>query len=256
MSSLTHYGRMAWEKLCKLLPGPDFQKLHTLPELHRALHRIHLPSSVPELPGWMTSRERRALYALGRFTPGPVLEIGAWLGRSTVCIARGILDSGKRKEFQTCELAPTPANFRMISEKEVGFYYPPESQVSMGIASLELYERDVKPFVSNSKGVIGLLKENLAASGVQDVVSIFVGDFRESTPKPYRLVFSDAMHDEPEITRNARDLYPYLAEGSILACHDTTAQNEELLKKYFRFRYSFLVDSLFVGEIEAFNSAV
>jgi hypothetical protein len=254
MSLLTNCGRKILDTLCKFLPPPNFEKLRSLSDLHRVLHRIHLPATVKDIPGWMSPKERKTLYALGRFSPGPILEIGAWLGRSTVCIARGIVDSGRKKEFQTCELAPTPANFRSLSETEIGFYYPPESPISMGIASVELYEADIKPIILNPKGVIGQLNDNLAASGVKEVVSIFVGDFRSSPPKPYRLIFSDAMHDEPEITRNARDLYPYLEVGAILACHDTTLENEALLKKYFTFDYSFLVDRLFVGEIRAFKS--
>jgi hypothetical protein len=258
MDSLNYHGRQmsrkTWDKFWNLFPPPDFNEISSLKKLHRALPRVRLPAPAKEIPGWMSFREQRALYALARFSPGPILEIGAWLGRSTVCIGRGIVDSGQKKEFLTCELAPTMANFRLLSENTVGFFYPPESEASMGIAPIEMFENDIKPIVSHPKGIIGQLKENLAVSNVTDVVSIFHGDFRKSTVKRYNFLFTDAMHDEVEITRNAPDLHQFLRQGSILACHDTTPENEKLLRKYFQFGHSLLVDSLFIGEIESFKS--
>jgi len=246
--------RKTWDKLWNLLPPPDFNKITSLQKLHHALPRIRLPAPAKEIPGWMSFKEQRALYALARFSRGPILEIGPWLGRSTVCIGRGILDSGKKKEFLTCELAPTMANYRYLSEKTVGFYYPPESEASMGVGSVETFENDIKPVVSNPKGVIGQLKENLAAFNVTDVVTIFQGDFRKSAVKRYIFLFTDAMHSEEEISRNAPDLCRFLGQGSILACHDTTPENEKYLRKYFQFGYSLQVDSLFIGEIESFKT--
>ncbi|KAI9026797.1 hypothetical protein DFJ74DRAFT_661885 [Hyaloraphidium curvatum] len=53
-------------------------------------------------PGWLTARECAALLHLARHSSGPVLEIGAWRGRATSCIARGIV-GGKRKLFVAVE---------------------------------------------------------------------------------------------------------------------------------------------------------
>lgn len=253
MNSLTYRGQKIWDKFCSFLPQPDFKKITCLRELQRALPRVRLPAPPKEIPGWMSLREQRTLYALARFSPGPILEIGAWLGRSTVCIGRGIVDSGQKKEFLTCELAPTMANFRPVSENAMGFFYPAESVVSMGVAPFELFENHIKPVVSHPSGIIGQLKENLTASGVMNVATIYQGDFRKSAVKRYNFLFTDAMHDEAEIIRNAPDLYPFLGVGSILACHDTTPANEILIRKYFNFGHTLLVDSLFVGEIASFK---
>ena len=230
--SLTRYGRKYYDKFWNLFPPPDFSQITSLQKLHHVLHRVRLPVSPKEISGWMTFREQRALYALARFSPGPVLEIGAWLGRSTVCIGRGIVDSGQAKEFLTCELAPTMANYRYLPGNMVGFFYPPESELIMGSAPVELFENQIKPFVVHPKGILGQLKENLAASKVTEVVSIHIGDFRNTPLKRYKFLFSDAMHSEAEIGRNAPDLFPLLDKGSILACHDTTPENEKHLRKY------------------------
>jgi hypothetical protein len=59
------------------------------------------------IPGWLTANERRALYALARWAPGPTLEIGSRVGLFTTAIARGIKDSGVNKAFDTIDLNPT-----------------------------------------------------------------------------------------------------------------------------------------------------
>jgi hypothetical protein len=146
------------------------------------------------------------------------------------------------------------ANYKYLPGNLVGFYYPPESEVNMGSAPVELFENQIKPFVVHPKGILGQLKENLAASEVTEVVSIHIGDFRNTPVKRYHFLFSDAMHSQTEISRNAPDLYRFIGLGSILACHDTTAENEIYLRKYFQFGYSFSVDSLFIGEIRAFKT--
>ena len=258
IDSLTYHGRQmsrkTWDNFWNLFPAPEFNKITSLQKLHRALPRVRLPAPAKEIPGWMSFREQRALYALARFSPGPILEIGSWLGRSTVCIGRGIVDSGNKKEFLTCELAPTMANYRYLPGNMVGFFYPPESEVNMGNAPVELFENDIKPFVSHPRGILGQLKDNLAAFNVSEAVSIFIGDFRNTPVKRYNFLFSDAMHSEKEIARNAPDLRRFLGQGSILACHDTTPENEKYLRKYFQFGYFLQVDSLFVGEIESFKT--
>jgi hypothetical protein len=257
IDSLTYHSRKMcrkiYDKLWNLLPPPDFNQITSLQKLHQALPRVRLPAPPKEISGWMTFREQRALYALARFSPGPILEIGSWLGRSTVCIGRGIVDSDKKKEFLTCELAPTMANYRYLPGNMVGFFYPPESEMNMGNAPAELFENDIKPFVSHPRGILGQLKDNLAASNVTEVVSIFIGDFRNTPVRRYNFLFSDAMHSEAEISRNAPDLCRFLGQGSILACHDTTPENEKILRKYFQFGYTLNVDSLFIGEIVSFK---
>lgn len=236
-------------ELQRLLPAARFDRIESLAQLRDSLWRVRFDDPPFDIDGWSTFDEQRALYALARFTDGPIMEIGPWLGRSTVCIARGIRDGGKTKAFLTCELAPSLKNFRAIGDEHVGFYYPPESEDSMGVCIREAFENEIKPVVGHPKTLVGLMKENLVKFGVADLVEVHVGDFRESPDAVYRLLFTDSMHDEKEIRRNAPDLRRFLRPGSILACHDTTEENEQLLRELFEFGYAFKVDTLFVGEI-------
>lgn len=233
----------------KLLPAARHEKVGSLEDLHTLLPRLPFANPPEHIGGWLSSREQHALYSLARYTPGPILEIGPWLGRSTVCIARGIVDSQQPKDFLTCELAPTRDNFRPVNDSQVGFFYPPDSQEAMGICSMELFERDIKPVVEHPNGLLGQLNSNLEAMGVANIVSVFVGDFRDVPVTTYSFIFADTMHDENEINRNCPDLKQLVAKGSVLAIHDATEANQQSLRKHFNFGCSFTVDSLFVGEV-------
>ncbi len=252
-SPLTNLVRSVRKTVRRFWPGlqgpPDYSRIRSLAELGRLQPRVQFDFTRAPVPGWLTPAEQRALYSLARWAPGPFLEIGPWLGLSTVTLALGIADSGEKKDFVTREINPTSANFRPIDAEHIGLYIPPESTESMGVCSRESFERDIEPVVSDPGGVAGHLKENLARCGVAERVRVSLGDFRELEAQPYRFVFSDALHDELEIRRNSPHLRRFLSVGSILACHDTTDANVKLLNEYFRFGEYFRADSLFVAEI-------
>jgi hypothetical protein len=237
--------------LNKIKRKTSFEKINSLPLLRASLSRLPFDDPAQGVGGWMSLNEQRALYALARYCQGPILEIGPWLGLSTICIARGILDSGVSKKFVTAELAPTLRNFKPAENNSIGFFYPEDSQLPMGACSLEIFERDIKPVLEHPEGLLGQLRSNLTTKNVADAVEIFVGDFRALPPTKYRFLFTDSMHDENEINRNAPDLTRFVGPGSILTCHDSNPANEKCLRRYFEFSYSFNVDSLFVGEIAA-----
>jgi methyltransferase family protein len=237
--------------LNKIKPRPSFDRIETLQMLSASLSRLPFDNPAQGVAGWMSLNEQRALYALARYSQGPMLEIGPWLGLSTICIAKGILDSGMNKKFVTSELAPTLRNFRPAENDSIGFFYPEHSQLPMGVCSLEIFERDIKPVLEHPHGLLGQLRSNLTTKNVSEIVEIFVGDFRDLPESKYRLVFTDSMHDENEINRNGPDLKRFVGAHSILACHDSTPTNEKCLRNWFDFSYSFTVDSLFVGEIAA-----
>lgn len=79
------------------LPGARVQEISSLSQLASLLPRIRVPVDTSGIRGWLSGDEQRALYALGAMAQSPMLEIGAWLGRSTICFAQGILASGLPK---------------------------------------------------------------------------------------------------------------------------------------------------------------
>lgn len=221
---------------------------HSLARLERVIGGVRLPYLHIDVAGWLSLREQQALYALAYTVPGPILEIGAWVGRSTACLAYGIRDSGRRSTFVSVDLNVTPAHFRPYGEG-VGFFYPTSAAVPLDVVSAELYRRDVEPVLRAPGGVLRALRENLTRLGLRDLVQIVNCDLRAAPRLGYRLIFCDVTHTPAEIERNLPHLAPLLTPGAILACHDTSPANEACLRRHLTFRHTFTRDSLFVGEL-------
>jgi predicted O-methyltransferase YrrM len=240
--------RVAQRALAALVPANPSQ-LTTVADLHRAFLRLPFKPTAQDIPGWLSNDEQKALYYLARIAPGPVMEVGAFLGRSTVTIARGIADSGRSRRFLSCELNPTVENFRPLDEHTVGFIYPASSGAVMDTIARSNYERYYQQYILAPGGIIGQLRANLQRHGVDHLVEVAEGDFRQQPKAAFSLIFSDVMHDEAELLRNIPDLRRYLDRRAILACHDTTPANARLLREQFTIAYAFQVHSLFIADV-------
>jgi predicted O-methyltransferase YrrM len=199
----------------------------------------------------MTESEQKFLFVLGAYSKGDVLEIGPWLGRSTVCIANGIVDSKKKgRRFVTCELAPTMENYREIEGGQIGFFYPATSEILLGSMPRDAFDKEKRPYLEHKDGFIHYLRQNLKQAGVDQLVEIVIGSFHDSPEHAYSLVFADVTHSVAEIELHAEHLRKRLAPGGILACHDTSPQNAACLRKLFDFEAEMQIDSLFAGQLQ------
>ena len=54
---------------------------------------VHVKPLIAAVPGWLTDEEGEALYDLARACTGKgvIVEIGSWMGKSTICLGRGSL---------------------------------------------------------------------------------------------------------------------------------------------------------------------
>jgi hypothetical protein len=244
-NKITFYLKKLW---WSFHPRFDGKKIKTLNDFYISIPTIRPKLTLPNIAGWLRPEEKKVLYALSLWLPGPFLEIGAWVGLSTSIIACGIRDSKENKQFITAELNPSIHNFKPVLDG-IGFFNPVDSTTPSGVCSLELFERDIKPFVSQPGGIIGMLNKNLTDLQLQDYVQIVEGDFRRVPKLNYRFIFSDTMHDTHEILNNAPSIRELVSSGTILACHDTTSENEKTLRQCIDFNKTFIIDSLFVGEV-------
>lgn len=236
------------DRFLNLVQDFEFNQIGDLEQLFLNIPQVHFRHNVEGVKGWLRSNERDALYALARWLPGPILEVGPWVGLSTLIIANGIKDSKKEKFFVTYELNPKMENYRPV-ENGVGFFTLPEATVPAGVCSWDLFEKEIMPVVSSPGGVLGVLENNLNRFGMADLVQVLEGDFRNAPKLGYKFVFSDTMHDPNEISVNAPILRSFLSAGSVLACHDIDSTNEYHLRKYIEFGRTLQVDSLFIGEV-------
>jgi predicted O-methyltransferase YrrM len=217
--------------------------------------RFFRPEEQEKIAGWLTPQERHMLFALARWLPGPILEIGPFAGLSTTAIARAVRDSGTAKLFETVELNPTTANFRPHDDG-VGFFVPGDDRPH-GVCSVQAYEEKIRPVLESPGGIVGTLRRNLERLGLSGFVTVHVGDFRELPSRPYRFIFCDSLHDEAEISDNAPHLNRFLEPGSVLACHDVGRRAELIaaLRDHIPLGHGFTIDSLYVAETIAGESS-
>jgi glycosyltransferase involved in cell wall biosynthesis len=202
---------------------------------------------VSTIQGWLSPAEQHVLYQLTAESAGAILEIGAWVGLSTACIALGIRENRQPRLFLTAELNPKPENYRRVDSK-IGFFLEGDIE-PRGYSSIQDFRRYVKPVIRRPQGAIGALRRNLTKLGLINKVTIWDGHFRDAPDFNYRLVFCDATHTPYEISRNLPSLCRFLRRGSIVAFHDTDASNRSKIENYITFQEAIQVDSLFVCKV-------
>lgn len=63
-------------------------------------------SAVSEIPGWLRPEDALKLYELAFYTPGPILEIGSYQGKSSVLMALALRDAGNPAPLYSLDVDP------------------------------------------------------------------------------------------------------------------------------------------------------
>lgn len=205
-----------------------------------------------DIQGWLQPNEQQTLHALAARTDGQILEVGPWIGRSTVCLTRGLLlrkDRQPGDKVTSVELNPDETFFRRNDKDEVEFWCPGDTE-PRGHTTAEIYETIVLPAITAPGGLVGKLKQTLADHNVLHLSRIVPGDVSDVLPiDDYGLIFSDISHTPFEIQKMVTALKPVLRPGVILACHDTTPPNRIALEAALNYDWTALCGSLHVGQI-------
>ena len=203
----------------------------------RFIHRIGL-FFPPE--GFINYFECYALYKLGSKIPGPFLEIGPWVGRSTACVAQGIKKSGREKEFHTVDIG-------FASEEDWEDFFG--SSLKHKIPKVR--KRYLKHILRKG-GSIQSLKENLQDRGLDKYVIVHEGNFRDiSFGKKFNLIFCDATHDLKEIESNIPLIKKLLSSRGVLVCDDIkTKEMESVLRNHFNFKSVTNNKGFFIGYLD------
>jgi predicted O-methyltransferase YrrM len=177
-----------------------------------------LLSDVPELPfhlstlpaGWLAPVEASLLYMAGLQLDGPFLEVGSWVGRSTICLAKGIQHrpEGRKTQFDTVDLG-----IASVAEWRRWLHTDP------------LMRQDIEtllPSIYLPGGAIAALIANLKQHDVlEHVTTIMRGNFLTiPIAREYGVIFCDTLHDDNEIALYAPKLSKLLAPGGWIFCDD------------------------------------
>ncbi|WP_203072893.1 class I SAM-dependent methyltransferase [Falsiroseomonas ponticola] len=196
----------------------------------------NLPFSLKDLPeGWFSANQVNVLYQLASTTPGPILEIGPWVGRSTSVIARALRERKEKIAFHTVD-------YGIESEDEWLTLF------GSSVRTKKDPDRYLR-HINQPRGTIASLERNLSAQGLRDFVEIHRGDFHQvSPPGLFSLVFCDATHSVAEIDANLPALLAKVAPGGIIACDDINPALEAHILSRFRFRWHHVDSLLFYAE--------
>ncbi|MBB2946620.1 putative O-methyltransferase YrrM [Actinoplanes lutulentus] len=151
--------------------------------------------------GFMPEDEGRALAEAAFAAPdGPILEVGSYLGKSTLYLAAAARARGTK--------VVTVDHHRGSEEHQPGWdYHDPEL---------------VDPAVGLIDTLPGL-RATIAAAGAEDVVVAVVAraeDFAALWGTPLAFLFLDGSHTDESAQRDLASWAPHLAVGGVLAIHD------------------------------------
>ena len=157
-----------------------------------------LPGTVADVPALLTHEERRMLVWVARHAPpGAIVELGSFLGGSTVALAHGVATSASpAREIYSFDQfkCPMPTLGRFISEEMLAKCVPTNN-------FRPVYDLHIAPFAANIKTVHGNILE-------------------ESWDQPIALLFVDIMKTWEVSDYVVQTFFPHLEVGSIVVHQD------------------------------------
>jgi predicted O-methyltransferase YrrM len=77
-------------------------------------------TAVRDLPGWLLDDDALKLYELAYFSPGPVLEIGTYRGKSAILMAGALRDAGREESIVSLDVDVDSLRVAMSLARERG----------------------------------------------------------------------------------------------------------------------------------------
>ena len=164
-----------------------------------------LPIDIDLIKGFLAPDEADALYqyALQASTAGPVLEIGSYCGKSTVCLGLACQRNGS--------ILFALDHHRGSEEHQIGeMFHDPE-----------LFDSQAETMDSFRE-----FRRNIRAAGLEEVVVPIVAGSAAAARHwntPLGMVFIDGGHSLEAALTDYRCWAPHVARGGVLAIHDLFA---------------------------------
>ena len=152
-----------------------------------------------DISGFLYEEQALALYDTARGLPNDrpvVVEIGSWLGKSSLLLAKGI--EGKHRPVLYC-----------IDPFDAGNAYFTETLTRVAASCPHSIQEQ---FIRNMK-----------KHGVYEIIKVMVGystDFADSFSEKIDLLFIDGNHEYEAVLRDYEDWSKYIKPGGIIALHD------------------------------------
>jgi predicted O-methyltransferase YrrM len=158
--------------------------------------------------GWLTAPEAMLLYDISRGlseTAPVVVELGSWLGKSSVAISHGLKIKPNAKLY-----CIDPFNAAGIQDKKA-------------VAKHDNHPRGLS--------VLEQFNENISKYGCADFAVPIQGyshEIAKSWTRPIDFLFIDAIHTLEAVTKDFEDWSPFLKVGGRIAFHDVRLEKPSL----------------------------
>lgn len=229
-----------WTRLALKTGGEAW--LEGIPESMKPVPGAHLPAlrdaclrlfqaRMTDMPGMLSPAECDALVFAGTLAPGTgdIIEIGSWLGRSTLHLAHACKSTGRGRVHALDTFKGNAA-----------------------------YEKRYYRHLGRQATIFEAFMDNVARSGLSEWIVPHVGKAEETRAEfteQVRMVFIDGDHDYAPVKRDVRLWKDLIMPGGLLALHDYRAEapgsiaavSEEVFASG-EFRVLMLVDSLLIAQ--------
>lgn len=155
--------------------------------------------AVARIDGWLTPTEASILYDEAAKSTGPIVEIGAWRGRSTAALALGSM-SGHHQPVYAIDA------FREVQHTVTGKKFPASSPV--------------------------ILRANLDNAGVNGLVNIVAKSTDEAVAEvpDCSVLFVDGSHDYESVKRDLSLFLPKVRHRGMVIIHDCHTDEPGVVK--------------------------
>ena len=168
------------------------------------LSREEAVERVTLIEGWLTPREADLLYGMAHNSPGPVVEIGSFMGRSTTALALGSMAGRKQPVWAIDPFLGVPESDR---------------KTDLGTVPATIQTGPQR------------LRANLDAAGVNGLVNIVPKasqDALPDVPEDIGLLFVDGAHDYESVKRDIDNYLPRVRMGGFVVFHDTSGGDPDV----------------------------
>jgi predicted O-methyltransferase YrrM len=145
---------------------------------------------IQEVEGWLSEYEGQFLYDQAGQSTDPIVEIGSWKGRSTICLAKGSLNGNCQKIYA------------------IDHFHGSKEHIAMFGDNIDTYPDFI---------------ENIAKFEVSDIIEPIISDAIEASTEfdlPIGLLFIDGSSEYDDVKAYFDNWYPKVVDGGIVAFHD------------------------------------
>jgi len=182
----------------KILQNPLSGRAYLSLRYGPSCHCIH---PYLNIPGWLSIPEAVELYRVAAFQLPPenpiIVEIGSWLGKSSVVLGKALAKQGKGKIY--C-IDP----FDTSGDPDSQTYYQ-NQQKNLGQTPWDIFQKNIK---------INHVAEKI------EVLRGFSYDYSANWKDPIGFLFIDGNHDYKAVLQDFNEWSPSVVKGGIVAFHD------------------------------------